>query len=235
LPVGVCSSESGPHGLLGSSPNALNIYVLRFQLPVFWWELSTSNGNNSGMKTNPIALRCALVVSALSLCTAMSAETTTSSTTTTTDRQATATTTAESNLSRNDRNFFEKAAKSGMKEVAVSQSVVDRLTNPQVKQFAQMMVDDHTGANAELASLAAAKGVTLPVQDTKLADKWSKKTDELDEDYMEEMVSDHKDAVKLFEDAAKSKDAEIAAFASKTLPKLQAHFTQAKTLKELVD
>ena len=165
----------------------------------------------------------------------MSAETTTSSTTTTTDRQATASTTAESNLSRNDRNFFEKAAKSGMKEIAVSQSVVDRLTNPQVKQFAQMMVDDHTGANAELASLAAAKGVTLPVQDTKLTEKWSKKTDELDEDYMEEMVSDHKDAVKLFEDAAKSKDPQISAFAAKTLPKLQAHFTQAKTLKELVD
>jgi putative membrane protein len=185
------------------------------------------------MKTNPTALRCALAVSALSLCTAMSAETTSS--TTTTERRATATTTAESSLSRSDRNFFEKAAKSGMKEVTVSQTVLDRLTNPQVKQFAQMMVDDHTGANAELASLAATKGVTLPVEGSNLMEKWSKKTDELDEDYMEEMVSDHDNAVELFENAAKSKDPEIAAFASKTLPKLQAHLTQAKTLKKLVD
>ena len=35
LPVGFCSSESGPHGLLGSSPNILNTYQLRFQLPAF--------------------------------------------------------------------------------------------------------------------------------------------------------------------------------------------------------
>jgi putative membrane protein len=186
------------------------------------------------MKTNPTALRCALVVSALSLCTTLSAETTTSSTTTT-DRRATATTTAEANLSRNDRNFFEHAAKSGMKEVDVSRSVLDRLTNPQVKEFAQMMVEHHSSANTELASLAASKGVTLPVKETKIMEKWSKKTDELDEDYMEEMVSDHEKSVKLFEEAAKSKDSQIAAFASKTLPKLQAHLTQARTLEKLVD
>jgi putative membrane protein len=197
-------------------------------------ELFRLPDNDGGMKTHPIALRCALVVSALSLCTTLSAETTTSSTTTT-ERHATATTTAEAKLSRNDRNFFEHAAKSGMKEVDVSRSVLDRLTNPQVKQFAQMMVDDHSGANTELASLAASKGVTLPVKETKAIEKWSKKTDELDEDYMEEMVSDHEKAVKLFEEAAKSKDPQIAAFASKTLPKLQAHLTQARTLEKLVD
>jgi putative membrane protein len=77
--------------------------------------------------------------------------------------------------------------------------------------------------------------VTLPVQDAKLAEKWSKKNDEVDEDYVEEMVSDHKDAVELFEKATKSKDPEIAAFAAKTLPKLQQHLTTAKSLEKLVD
>jgi putative membrane protein len=163
----------------------------------------------------------------------MSAETTSSATAT--ERRGSTTTSAEGNLSRDDRNFFEKAAKSGMKEVSVSNSVMDRLSNTQVKQFAQMMVSDHTGANAELMALASSKGITLPVQETKFAEKWSKKTDEVDENYMEEMVSDHEDAVKLFEKATKSKDPEIAAFAAKTLPKLQQHLTTAKSLEKLVD
>ena len=122
-----------------------------------------------------------------------------------------------------------------MKELAVSQSVLARLANPQVKEFAQMLVTEHTSANAELMALASAKGVTLPVKETKFAEKWSNKTDELDEDYIEEMVSDHKEAVELYADAAKSKDSNIAAFAQKTLPKLQKHLTMAKDLEKVVD
>jgi putative membrane protein len=195
--------------------------------------------------STPSALRCALLVSAVSLCTALSAQSSTNTTSSTRTSDSTAAdrrtelatdTRAAANLSRSDRNFFEKAAKSGMKEVAVSRSTLDRLVNPQVKHFAQMMVDDHSKANAELMALAQKKGVTLPPKDDmKLMEKWSKKTDEVDEDYMEEMVDDHQEAVELFEEASKSEDAEIAAFANKTLPTLRQHLTMAKDLKKAVD
>ncbi len=197
------------------------------------------------MKTiTPYALRGAILVSAVSLCTALSAQTTTSAPgqradTPAAERRAelAAETRAAANLSRGDRNFFEKAAKSGMKEVAVSRATLDRLTNPQVKQFAQMMVSDHSNANTELMALAQKKGVVLPPKDdqVKLTDKWSKKTDDVDEDYIEEMVDDHEEAVKLFEEASRSADADIAAFANKTLPKLRQHLTMAKDLEKLVD
>jgi len=166
----------------------------------------------------------------------MTAETTTT-TSSTTDRRPVSTVAVDSKLSHGDRAFFEKAAKAGHKEISVSQGALDRLNNPQVKQFAQMMVSDHGSANAELMTLATAKGVTIDLKDTKdlkLEEKWSKKTKGVDEDYMEEMVSDHKDAVDLFEKAAKSDDPDIAAFARKTLPTLQAHLSQAKDLKKLV-
>ena len=132
-----------------------------------------------------------------------------------------------------DKTFFEKAAMSGMKEVSVSQSVLNNLTNPEVRAFAQMMVSDHSNANAELMMLASSKGVSLPAKDTtKLSEKWSKKTGNLDKDYIEEMVSDHKDSVDLFEKGSRSQDAEVSAFAQKTLPKLQHHLEMAKDLEK---
>ena len=145
--------------------------------------------------------------------------------------------TADAKVSHSEKSFFEKAAKSGMKEVDVSQAVVGRVTNPQVKDLAQMMITDHTAANMELMALAARKGVTLPDENKaeKAGEKWAKKKDkDLDEDYLGEMKEDHEEAVKLFEKASKSEDADVAAFASKTLPKLQHHLEMVKSLKKTV-
>ena len=163
----------------------------------------------------------------------MSAETT-KSTTTATERHSAAANATNTKLKGSDRNFIEKAAKSGMKDVSVSQTAMDRLMNPKVKEFAQMMVMNHSAVNTELMALASAKGVVLPPQDMKQDEKWSKKNKGVDKDYMDEMVSNHKDSVELFEKAAKSDDAEIAAFASKTLPKLQQHHLMAKDLQKAV-
>jgi putative membrane protein len=126
-------------------------------------------------------------------------------------------------LARADRNFLEKAAKSGMKEVEISQAVLGRLSNQSVQQFAQMMVNDHTAANNELKTLAAQKGVALTETTDRYTEKWSDNKRNVDKDYVKEMEDDHKDAIDLFEKAAKSEDPDIAAFATKTLPKLQQH------------
>jgi len=136
-------------------------------------------------------------------------------------------------LKRSDRHFLEKAAKASQAELQISQIATERAGNPQVREFAQMIVSEHQQLNRELTDLAAAKGVTLPVSAAKL-DKWSaKKANEFDKDYVNEMVSQHDEAVSLFEKAVKSEDPEIAAFAQKYLPKLQAHHTAAKDFKKL--
>ncbi len=183
------------------------------------------------MKTKTPILCCALF--AASLCVpAMAADTTTTST------RANTMTSAASTLKRGDQNFLEKAAMNGMKEVTVSQAALPNLQNAQVRAFAEQMVNDHTQGNSELMALAARKGVTLADRNNKelkLDDKWSKADDDLDEDYIETMVSDHKKAVELHEEAAKSTDADIAAHATKMLPKLRAHLEQAQQLEKLVD
>ncbi|HET7537265.1 MAG TPA: DUF4142 domain-containing protein [Candidatus Didemnitutus sp.] len=148
-----------------------------------------------------------------------------SSPTTTTPR-------ASGELKHSDKSFIEKVAKGGQKEVQLAQIAAERATNPQVKEYAQMLVTDHQQMNNEVMTLAANKGVQLPVESPKL-DKWSnKKANEFDKDFIKEMVDEHEDDISLFEKAAKSEDAEVAAFAQKYLPKLQSHYTQAKDLKK---
>jgi putative membrane protein len=131
-----------------------------------------------------------------------------------------------------DKSFVEKAAKSGMEEVSISQIATERSSNPQVKEFATMMVTDHTAANSELSTLASAKGITLPAKDQPPR-KWQKKdAKDFDKDYIDKMVDDHEEAVKDFtKEANDGKDTEIQAFARTTLPKLQHHLEQAKDLK----
>jgi putative membrane protein len=140
---------------------------------------------------------------------------------------------AADGLKHSDRAFIEKAAKNGQAEVQISQIATERASNPDVKSFAQMVVSDHQQLNTELAALAATKGVTLPANDVKLSRWTDKKSTEFDKDYVKEMADQHDDSVSLFEKAAKSEDADIAAFAQKYLPKLQAHLTAAKSFKKL--
>lgn len=141
-----------------------------------------------------------------------------------------------SQLEREDRNFIMKAAKLGAEEVNLSRMAAQRASNPQVKSFAQQLANDHEQANRELTELATRKGVTLSDREKDYND-WSKKgASEFDEDYVKKMRSAHKDAVDLYEDAAREcKDAEVVAYARKYLPKLQAHLRHAEQLKPMVD
>ena len=141
-----------------------------------------------------------------------------------------------SSLKHADRRFVEKAAESGREEVEISQVAVERATNADVKHLAQMMVDDHTKANQELMSIAAAKGVTLKEDKDKNSNKWSKKdAKDFDRDYVKKMIADHKEAIDLFSNESKNgSDPELVEFARTTLPKLEQHLAHTDELKNLV-
>ena len=136
-------------------------------------------------------------------------------------------------LSGADRSFIEKAAKAGMEDVDASRVAAERSSNPAVRDFASMIVNDHESANATLASIAAARGVTIPAKDMDTVKKWTKQdSKDFDHDYLAKMVSDHEDAVKLFQKQAnEGKDDETVMFARKVLPKLEHHLQVANDLK----
>jgi putative membrane protein len=135
-------------------------------------------------------------------------------------------------LSRGDRDFMEKAAKTSMSEVAISRVAAARTSNADIRQFAQMMIDDHESAIDHLSKLATSRGFSLPAKDPH-PDKWEKRdAKDFDREYLDQMIDDHENAVKLFEKQARDgEDADATAYARKYLPKLQAHLQHALDLK----
>jgi putative membrane protein len=133
-----------------------------------------------------------------------------------------------------DATFVRTAAMDGMAEVEHGRLAVQNATHDEVKQFGQRMVDDHSKAGDELKGLAAQKRVTLPSElDAKhkaMHDTLSKmKGAAFDRAYMAHMVSAHQQAVALFEkEAGGGKDADVKAWAAKTLPTLQEHLKMAR-------
>jgi putative membrane protein len=136
-------------------------------------------------------------------------------------------------LARSDRYFLEQAAKGGLKEIDVSEQALVHLNSPDVRNFAQQMLNDHRRMNTELQTLATQKGVFLPPSDAKVAARWTDNRKELEDDYLAEMTNDHRETIELFEKAAKSEDPDIAAFALKTLPHLREHLQTVKQLKKI--
>ncbi|WP_291910405.1 DUF4142 domain-containing protein [Chitinophaga sp. CB10] len=134
--------------------------------------------------------------------------------------------------------FAVKAANGGLLEVAMGKLAQEKATNPRVKEFGNMMVNDHTKANDELKALATSKNITLPAslnpEDQKHIDELAKKSGkDFDKEYMKMMVDDHDHDVKAFEDASKDlTDADLKAFATNTLPTLKAHQDSATAIKD---
>lgn len=144
---------------------------------------------------------------------------------------------APSALSRADTAFMKQAAENNHAEIESSRLALQKAGDPAVKAFAQQMVADHGKTGQELAALASSKGVTLPdgpsmMQKAKLKLLEAADGADFDRRYSETMgLAAHRDTIALFQKAAKeARDAEVKAFAAKTLPALQGHLDQAQKL-----
>lgn len=101
--------------------------------------------------------------------------------------------------------FVEKAASDGMKEIKMAEIAMERATNPKVKELASMIRADHMKASDELKRLAANGRWEIPTQmlpehKEDLEKLQNLETNEFDEDYVDMMISDHRNAIDMFED-----------------------------------
>jgi|SRR5215813_3910403 len=141
-----------------------------------------------------------------------------------------------SQLSPADQNFAKKAAEGGLAEVELGKLATEKASSDDVKKFGQRMVDDHSKANDQLKLLASQKGINLPSdlnpKDKALKDRLSKRNGpEFDRTYMKTMVRDHTEDVAEFKkESTSGKDDDLKSFASQTLPTLEDHLKQAKSI-----
>ena len=147
---------------------------------------------------------------------------------------------ASSPVAGADRTFVQQAAEGGAAEVALGQLAQQKGSSAQVKAFGDHMVRDHSKSNDELQRIVTRKGMELPATPNAQQQEDAAKLGKLpagsfDRAYMDRMVADHKKTIALFQGEAKGgKDAELKAFAAKTLPALTEHLKMAEQTRAAV-
>ena len=135
-----------------------------------------------------------------------------------------------------DQAFAMMAAGGGLEEVQLGKLAADRAASPEVKQFAQRLVQDHTKANQELLTIAQKKGISVPKQldDThKAIVKLFSQLEgaQFDREYLRSQVMDHEKETAAFAVQAKEgQDPDLKAFAARQLPILKEHLQKAREL-----
>jgi putative membrane protein len=157
-----------------------------------------------------------------------------------------------------DTGFVQKALKSGEEEVALSKMAAEKAQNSDLKQFAQMLVSDHTAVNEQLRLLAQRNGATpAPRDGTKrggtessppaatapgaapsspqAAELAKLSGSEFDKKFLAIVVEGHEKSVELYSaEAETGKNPAVKKLAAETLPKIKEHLQQAKSLQQQV-
>jgi putative membrane protein len=190
------------------------------------------------MKKLNLIIGAALSFGMLQACHNASKSTATDSVTTVTNTDSSKTETkVVSAVDSSDAKFAMKAAAGGMTEIAASKVAITQATSSKLKDFASMMVTDHTDAGNKLMAIAKAQNIMLPAgpdsAQQKKIDMLSKKMgSDFDKAYVDMMVMDHKKTIKLFEsEQSNGTDTTLKAFATSTLPTIHKHLDAITAIK----
>jgi putative membrane protein len=136
----------------------------------------------------------------------------------------------------NDQSFANAAAQGGLAEVAAGQLAEQKAASPQVKQFGQTLVADHTESDAGLQQIAKQKKLTLPTEPSEDQKSEMQKLQGLsgsafDRQFVQDQIKDHQEDIQMFEqEAATGKDGTLKAYSEKVLPVLRKHLQIAESL-----
>ena len=135
-----------------------------------------------------------------------------------------------------DASFYKNAAEGGISEVELGNLAQKKATSDAVKDFAAMMVADHSKANEKLQTLAMGKEIKLPTS-ASLGQMGTKAKLEVlsgktfDQSYIKGMIEDHEEDIKEFNNEATSgKDPAARAYAKSTLPTLKKHLRKIRSI-----
>jgi|APTNR8051073442_1049403.scaffolds.fasta_scaffold13180_1 putative membrane protein len=142
-------------------------------------------------------------------------------------------------LNNADERFIQDEAAAGGYLVKLAKLASEKAKREDVKVFAGMLAADHTKANAELATLAASKGVELSSEPIAkygdMQDKLERTSGaDFDGEFLSMVVSAHEKCLKNFKEASTdAADVDLKAWAATMVPGLQAHLEKAEELNSV--
>ena len=138
-------------------------------------------------------------------------------------------------------NFVQKAAMSDQFEIESSKLALQKATDPQIKQFAQQMIDEHSKSSDKLkmtlqsagANISPPAGLTLDAKHKALMDKLQAASGkDFDRLYIQIQRDGHEEALALFRKYSKDgEEASLKTFAQETLPVIEKHYQHIQALK----
>lgn len=144
---------------------------------------------------------------------------------------------SEANDIANDASFLKEAAEINLVEVEIGKLALQKSTRKDVKDYARMLIDDHTKALDDLQMLASLNTITLPSSISAVnREKYNELNESgkgFDEKFIDMMVEDHqKDADKMTHISQKAKNEDFKLWASRQTSTFLNHYEEAKMLKE---
>lgn len=161
-------------------------------------------------------------------------------------------------VSAGDRDFVEQSVMGGMAEVELGNLALERASNADVKEFAGMMVRDHSKSLAALKEVASQHAIPAPAgldaKNRELRDKLAGLSGaEFDREYMSVMVDAHETTVDRLQARASEDrfgddkgtvrpersdsplETSINQWAANTLPTTRHHLDEAKRIHDALD
>jgi putative membrane protein len=142
-----------------------------------------------------------------------------------------------SQLQRADQGLLRDIAQANLAEIETGRIALDKSKDERVRKFAQQMVDDHTTAMKDVQQLAQTKGVTLPdgpdmKHKTVATALKALSGDTFDKQYMSQAgLGDHRKTHELLQKTQRdAKDADLKALATKMIPVVHGHLTEAEQI-----
>jgi putative membrane protein len=132
-----------------------------------------------------------------------------------------------------DITFVRKATESGYKEVNSAKEALPQLQQPELKRIAEMLVNDHTGANARLAKIAESKHWPTPAPPASGPPPSGTASSDFDAKWTAEMIAGHERSVAMYRAQAQSgEDQDLRKYARETLPTIERHLAELKRLQK---
>ncbi len=146
----------------------------------------------------------------------------------------------QAQLDDNSKKFIREVAEDNMVELDLARLAVTKATDPQVKSFAQKMINDHQQVSSRLQSIAMSNDImlpkTMPQKGADLRKEMQGLTGpDFDAKFVDVILEKHEGAIDKFVAFSEDvKNPELEVWVIDTLPKLMHHRMDAENLDQML-